>query len=107
MSAFEDRRRKAEQIRHLIESEGDAVSENVSRLNDERYAAVERFDEFEALRTEARQIKEDAIENLPTLIDTLRESVEANGESSIWHPIPRTRTSISRTSRRRRTPRRS
>ncbi|WP_049935452.1 LUD domain-containing protein [Haloplanus natans] len=79
MSAQRKRRRKAERIRHLLETEGDAVHENVTHLNEGRYEAIERFDEFEDLRTQARRIKEDAIENLPDLIDTLRESVESNG----------------------------
>jgi len=79
MSSHQSRRRKAEQIRELIQREGDAVHENVSRLNQERYETTAQFDEYEALRTEARAIKEDAIENLPTLIETLRESVDANG----------------------------
>jgi iron-sulfur cluster protein len=79
MSTRSERRRKAEKIRHLLETEGDAVQENVDHLNQGRYGAIERFDEFEDLRTAARQIKEDAIENLPALIDELRASVEANG----------------------------
>ncbi|HET7324525.1 MAG TPA: LUD domain-containing protein, partial [Halococcus sp.] len=35
--------------------------------------------EYEDLRTQAREIKEDAIERLPELVETVRESVEANG----------------------------
>jgi iron-sulfur cluster protein len=62
-----------------LETEGEAVRANTSVFNAERYDAIERFDEFEDLRAEARAIKEEAIENLPTLVDQLRESVEANG----------------------------
>jgi iron-sulfur cluster protein len=79
MSASRARRRKAEKIRQLLKTEGDAIHENTSVFNEDRYDAIEGFDEFENLRTEARAIKEEAIENLPTLIDQLRESVEANG----------------------------
>ncbi|WP_458187015.1 LUD domain-containing protein [Haladaptatus sp. NG-WS-4] len=79
MSTGRTHRQKAEEIRHLLETEGDAVQANTSVFNAERYDAIERFDEFEDLRTEARAIKAEAIENLPTLIDRLRESVEANG----------------------------
>ncbi|WP_318570868.1 LUD domain-containing protein [Salinigranum marinum] len=79
MSAQVDRRRKAERIRTLLETEGETVQENVAHLNQGRYDAMERFDDFEALRTAAREIKAEAIENLPTLIETLRESVESNG----------------------------
>ncbi|ELZ89771.1 LUD domain-containing protein [Haloferax sulfurifontis] len=81
MSAQSERRRKARKLRELLDAEGDAVYENVTHLNQGRYDAIERFDEFETLRTEARSIKEAAIENLPSLIETLRESVEANGGS--------------------------
>jgi iron-sulfur cluster protein len=73
------RRRKAEQIRHLLETEGDAIFANTSVFNQGRYDAIERFDRFEECREEARAIKEAAIEDLPALIDQLRESVEANG----------------------------
>ncbi|GAD53294.1 predicted L-lactate dehydrogenase, Fe-S oxidoreductase subunit YkgE / predicted L-lactate dehydrogenase, Iron-sulfur cluster-binding subunit YkgF [Halarchaeum acidiphilum MH1-52-1] len=79
MSAGRERRRKAEKIRHLLETEGDAVHENTTVFNEDRYEVTERFDDFEALRDEARAIKEDAIERLPELIEELRESVEANG----------------------------
>jgi len=81
MSSQRSRRRKAERIRKLIERDGTAIQENVSRLNQGRYDAVEQFDAYEELRTEARRIKEEAIAELPTLIETLRESVEANGGS--------------------------
>ncbi|GGL38895.1 hypothetical protein GCM10009037_23230 [Halarchaeum grantii] len=74
-----ERRRKAEKIRHLLETEGDAVHENITHMNAERYDAIERFDDFEALREEARAIKEDAIADLPALVEQVRESVEANG----------------------------
>ncbi|EMA40480.1 LUD domain-containing protein [Halococcus hamelinensis] len=79
MSSQRARRRKAERIRGLMETEGDAINENVSRMNRERYAAAERFEAYEDLRDEAREIKENAIADLPALLDTLRESVEANG----------------------------
>ena len=73
------RRRKAEHIRHLLETEGDAVQENLAPFNEQRYAVIEEFDRFEELRSQARALKEDAIEQLPTLIDRVTESVEANG----------------------------
>ncbi|MFC6734223.1 MULTISPECIES: LUD domain-containing protein [unclassified Haladaptatus] len=74
-----DARRKAEHIRHLLETERDTIHENTVHMNRERYDAIERFDSYEAARTEARAIKEDAIANLPDLLDQVRESVEANG----------------------------
>jgi iron-sulfur cluster protein len=79
MSAQRERRRKAEKIRTLLETEGDAIHENVTHMNEGRYDAIEHFEEYEDLRTEARRIKEEAIANLPDLIERLRENVEANG----------------------------
>jgi iron-sulfur cluster protein len=79
MSRSEPRRQKAAHIRRLLDSEGDAVFENASYLNDSRYEVLEDFDEYERLRDRAREIKEESIENLPSLIDRVREAVEGNG----------------------------
>ena len=70
---------KADELRELIATEGDAVGENTRAFNAGRYESVARLDDYEELKAEARAIKEDAIERLPELIDELRESVEANG----------------------------
>jgi iron-sulfur cluster protein len=70
---------KAERIRRLLAEEGDAVSENTRAFNQGRYNTVAGLDDYEELKTEARAIKEDAIERLPALIDQLTASVEANG----------------------------
>jgi len=70
---------KADELRELIATEGDAVGENTRAFNEGRYESVDRLDDYEELKAEARAIKEDAIERLPELIDELRESVEANG----------------------------
>jgi len=75
------RQLQAERIRRLLDTEGETVQANTTVFNRERYDAVERFDgpEYEKLRDRARDIKEDAIERLPELIDRVQESVEANG----------------------------
>ncbi|WP_331233322.1 LUD domain-containing protein [Natronorarus salvus] len=74
------RRAKRERIRGLIESEGETVAKNTRHLNESRYAAIEELGEaHEELRTLARDIKEESIERLPELIETLTESVEGNG----------------------------
>jgi iron-sulfur cluster protein len=75
------RREKAEHIRHLLDTEGDSIRENTTTFNDSRYEALEGFEEYEDLRTEARTIKEDAIERIPELVETVTEAVEANGGS--------------------------
>ncbi|PSQ10889.1 (4Fe-4S)-binding protein [Halobacteriales archaeon QS_5_70_15] len=72
-------RRKAAEIRHLLETEGEAMYDNTRVLNEGRYEAIESFDRFEELREEARSIKEAAIADLDGLIERVRESVEENG----------------------------
>ncbi|MFW5934298.1 MAG: LUD domain-containing protein [Halolamina sp.] len=74
-----DRRRKAERIRHLLDTEGDAVHENTRVFNEGRYESTGDLDDYEALKAEARAIKEDAIERLPELINDVTAAVEANG----------------------------
>ncbi|RYJ13943.1 (4Fe-4S)-binding protein [Halogeometricum borinquense] len=75
----ESRKAKAAKIRHLMETEGDAINTSTSGFNRGRYESVQTLDDYEGLKSEARNIKEDAIERLPELIDQLRETVEANG----------------------------
>jgi len=70
---------KAEHIRHILETEGAAVEENTQGFNRGRYDSVADLDDYEALKREARAVKEDAIERLPELVDDLRDAVEANG----------------------------
>jgi iron-sulfur cluster protein len=71
----------AERISHLLETESETVRANTSVFNRERYDAVEEFgaEEYDALRDRAREIKVDAIERLPELVERLTESVESNG----------------------------
>lgn len=59
--------------------EGDAVRTNTEGFNRGRYESVADLEASEALKDEARAIKEDAIERLPELVDQLTEAVESNG----------------------------
>jgi iron-sulfur cluster protein len=70
---------KAAHIRHLLDTEGDAVRQNTQGFNRGRYDSVARLEEYEELKSRARAIKEDAIDRLPDLLDELEETVEANG----------------------------
>ncbi|WP_433633310.1 LUD domain-containing protein [Halomicrococcus sp. NG-SE-24] len=79
MSETESRRQKAQRIRTLLDTEGDAIWENTTYFNQEKYNAIESVDEYEDLRDQARATKEDAIENLPELIEQVEEAVTANG----------------------------
>jgi len=73
------RETKADHIRHLLETEGPAVEANTLGFNQGRYDSVADLEDYETLKSEARSIKEDAIERLPELLEAVRERVEANG----------------------------
>ncbi|MGQ4556301.1 LUD domain-containing protein [Halobellus sp. GM3] len=73
------RQAKARHIRQVIDAEGQTVFENTTHVNKGRYESNANRTDIEELRAAARAIKEDAIERLPELIETVRESVEANG----------------------------
>ena len=73
------RSEKAAEIRRVMELDGENIGKNTRNVNDKSDAALERFDSYEDLRSEARRIKEEAIESLPEHIDRVTEAVEANG----------------------------
>jgi len=77
----ESRREKAARIRTLLDTEGDSVFENTTTFNDGRYESVARLDDYEGLKDRARAIKEDAIADLPALIETVTAAVEERGGS--------------------------
>src|SRR6056297_1942917 len=70
---------KADRIRELMATAGDAVAENTRGFNEGRYDSTSRLDAYEELKGEGRAIKEDAIARLPELIEEVKETVEANG----------------------------
>jgi len=70
---------KAAHIKHILETEGEAVAANTQGFNQGRYDSVAKLEDYDQLKSEARAIKEDAIERLPELIEDLREAIEANG----------------------------
>ncbi|MFB6163991.1 MAG: LUD domain-containing protein [Haloarculaceae archaeon] len=73
------RRERAAELRRLMETEGEAIGRNTRTVNQLSEYSLERFDDYEDLRAAAREIKEDAIANLPDLVDAVTETVEANG----------------------------
>ena len=75
----ESRAAKAAHIRHLLQTEGDAVATNTRGFNQGRYDSVAGLEDYQGLKDEARLIKESAIERLPELIDELTETIEENG----------------------------
>jgi iron-sulfur cluster protein len=70
---------KATAIRRLMQTEGAAVAQNTRGFNDGRYASVGRLDDYEGLKARAREIKEQAIERLPALLEQVRAQVEGRG----------------------------
>ncbi|WP_049926442.1 LUD domain-containing protein [Halopiger goleimassiliensis] len=74
-----DRVETAARLRHLMETEGEAVHATASDSNVRRAEVYAATDDLEERRTEARAIKEDAIERLPELLETVRDAVEENG----------------------------
>ncbi|ELY92531.1 LUD domain-containing protein [Natrialba taiwanensis] len=78
-AAPNSRAETAAHLRHLLETEGEAIHTQTSVSNYRRAQVYDETDNLDALRTEARAIKEDAIDRLPELIETVREAVEANG----------------------------
>jgi iron-sulfur cluster protein len=69
----------ADELRELMRTEGAAVAENTQGFNTGRYDSVADLEDYEGLKRAARSIKEDAIADLPDLLDQLTETVEANG----------------------------
>ena len=72
--------RKEESLREAMEA-GEAVAENTQGFNGGRYESVAKLDDYEALKAQAREIKEQAVENLPTLLEKVREQIKSRGGS--------------------------
>ena len=69
----------AERIKHIMNTEGQAVRTNTRGFNAGRYESVSKLEDYEALKDRARAIKADAIQQLPELIDQVTDVVEENG----------------------------
>ena len=69
----------ADRLGELLETEGETVGTTARTANQLSSFAIRQFDSYEELRGAARQIKEEAIENLPALIDRVNDQVTANG----------------------------
>jgi iron-sulfur cluster protein len=66
-------------IRMTLEVQSAAVRLNTQTFNRNRYAATALIADYDELKDRARQIKENAIANLPELLRRLEASVQANG----------------------------
>ncbi|MGC8595991.1 MAG: LUD domain-containing protein [Candidatus Kryptoniota bacterium] len=68
-----------EAIKLALEVESDALRLNTQTFNANRYKAVQKIDDYEELKDQARKIKEEAIENLPELVKKLTSTIAARG----------------------------
>lgn len=96
--SVENRKRKARHIRHLLDTEGDSVHENTQVFNEGRYESTADLDDYEALKDEAREIKEDAIERLPNSSTRSPKRSRTTAAPFISPTTPPTRTDTSRMS---------
>ncbi len=69
----------AEAIDMTLDVQSAAVRRNTQTFNRNRYVAVARIADYDAMKDRARAIKENAIANLPALLQRLEASVVANG----------------------------
>src|ERR1039457_4622211 len=66
-------------IRMTLDVQSAAVRHNTQTFNRNRYAATALIGDYDELKDRARQIKENALANLPELLQRLEASVQANG----------------------------
>jgi iron-sulfur cluster protein len=69
----------AEALRMTLSVQSAAIRHNTQTFNRNRYTAVARIADYDAMKDRARAIKEKAIDNLPALLQQLEASVVANG----------------------------
>jgi iron-sulfur cluster protein len=74
-----DKRNVVRAIRMALEIEGPAIRRNTQTLNRGRYHAIGEIPDYEALKDQARKIKEKAIAHLPENMRTLEVAVRARG----------------------------
>ena len=74
-----DKRRLLAAIRMTLEIQSPAIRRNTQTFNRNRYVATAALPDYDALKDEARRIKEYAIEHLPQLVEQIREMVQARG----------------------------
>ena len=74
-----DKKALLEAIRMTLGVQSAAIRHNTQTFNRNRYDAVGRIADYEAMKDRARRTKENAIANLPELLRRLESSVQANG----------------------------
>src|SRR5215467_175827 len=74
-----DKKALLEAIRMTLDVQSAAIRHNTQTFNRNRYNAVARIADYDAMKDRARRTKENAIANLPELLRELEASVRANG----------------------------
>jgi iron-sulfur cluster protein len=74
-----DKRALHDALRMTLDVQSAAIRRNTQTFNRNRYTAIAGIADYEAMKDRARQTKEKAIANLPTLLQQLEASVRANG----------------------------
>jgi len=74
-----DQRHLLRAIRMALEIQSPAVRKNTQTFNNNRYRAVAALPDYDALKDQARDIKERAIENLSQLLQQLEATVRGRG----------------------------
>ena len=74
-----DKKRLLAALRMTLGIQSAAIRHNTQTFNRNRYNAVARIADYDAMKDCARQTKESAIANLPALLRQLESSVHANG----------------------------
>lgn len=74
-----DKARLLRAIRMALEIESPAVRRNTQTFNRGRYLATAAIPDYDALKDQARRIKEKAIAGLPELVQTLKNAIRARG----------------------------
>jgi len=74
-----DKRRLLDAIRMALDIQSPTIRRNTQTFNRAHYQATSLLPDYEALKNEARRIKEDSIARLPELVDQLRQVLEARG----------------------------
>ena len=66
-------------IKLALDVESDSVRHNTQTFNTNRYKTVKKMADYEELKDQARRIKEEAIKNLPFLIEKLTQVIRQRG----------------------------
>lgn len=66
-------------IRMALDIESSAVRQNTQTFNEKHYLATADIEDYDALKNSVRAIKENAIDNLSTLLNILERTIRARG----------------------------